>query len=257
MLTPKFSAVVVIHNEEDRLPACLSLLTFADEIVVVLDRCTDGSKAIALQYGAKIIEGIWPLEGPRRQAGLDACSHAWILEVDADEHVPPELAAEIRRVITSTHCTHFPVAIDNYIGPRLVRHGWGAYFGVSRKLVLFRKGAKIWGQGRVHPEIKLEGEKGPCLMPAIKHYVDDNISDMLKRLDRYTDARAEDLRAQGIPETFGRNVRRLFSRFFKCYIHHKGYREKEYGLLIAVCAALYPLISYLKARFEGTPHPGA
>jgi hypothetical protein len=82
------------------------------------------------------------------------------------------------------------------------------------------------------------------------HYVDRNISDMLARLDRYTTARAYDLRAAGDIGSYFHNVRRLFSRFYKCYVSHKGYREGPYGLLIALMAGLYPLISYLKARLE-------
>jgi len=85
----------------------------------------------------------------------------------------------------------------------------------------------------------------------LDHYVDRNISDMIKRLDNYSSARAKDLRDAG--ETWGstaNNVRRLFSRFIKCYILRKGYREGGYGLLIALFAGLYPLISHLKAKLE-------
>ena len=86
------SALVVARNEEGQLAACLEALRFADEIVVVLDRSTDGSRAIASRYTQKIIEGAWEVEGARRNTGIDACSGNWILEVDADERVTPELA---------------------------------------------------------------------------------------------------------------------------------------------------------------------
>ena len=70
--TPGLSALVVAHNEEAQLPGCLAQLTFADEIVVVLDRCTDKSLEIAQAAGARILEGAWPLEGTRRNAGIAA-----------------------------------------------------------------------------------------------------------------------------------------------------------------------------------------
>ena len=82
------------------------------------------------------------------------------------------------------------------------------------------------------------------------HYVDRNISDMIHRLDRYTSARALDLRDSGELGTFGRNVRRIFSRFWKCYVSRRGYREGQYGFLIALMAGLYPILSYLKAHLE-------
>lgn len=247
------SALVVAHNEEARLRACLEKLTFADEIVVVLDKCTDGTKAIAGEFTDRLVEGAWDLEGERRNTGIDACRGAWIVEIDADEHVPPELAAEIRRTVeTSSHDWH-ELAVDNYVGTRLVRHGWGGSFGTSAVPRLFRKGVKTWGLQRVHPSLtwRAGARKGPRLTAPLVHYVDRDISDMIKRLDAYSTAKARDLRSKG--ETWGStasNVRRLVSRFWKCYVSRKGYREGGYGLLIALCAGLYPLLSHLKAKLE-------
>jgi len=95
----RLSALVVARNEEDRLEACLACLNFADERVVVLDRCTDGSASIAHKMADVVLEGEWPIEGDRRNAGLDACSGDWILEVDADESVSAELGQEVRSEI--------------------------------------------------------------------------------------------------------------------------------------------------------------
>ena len=247
---PRLSALVVAHDEEAQLADCLSCLAFADEIVVVLDRCRDRSREIALQFTDRIVDGAWEREGPRRHAGIDACRGAWIIEIDADERVGPELAAEIRAAVaTSTAAWHL-VPVDNYIGDRLVRYGWGASFGRSAHAALFRKGAKIWGDQRVHPALTLSGAQGPPLQGRLVHRVDRNISDMLRRLDRYTSARARDLRDSGDIGSFPRNVRRIFTRFCKCYVGRRGYREGPYGFLIALCAGLYPILSYLKARLE-------
>ena len=244
---PKLSALVVARNEEAQLADCLQALTFADEIVVVLDRSTDRSAEIARRFTARIIEGGWEVEGHRRAAGIDACSGDWILEVDADERVSPALAAEIRAVIGRAPFGYFLIPYDNYVGKRLVRYGWGASWGVSATVRLFAKGAKRWGDQRVHPVLTLQGER-MWLKERMIHYVDRDISDMIRRLDRYTDARAADLLATGDLGTFNHNVRRIFSRFFKCYVMRKGYREGRYGFLIALMAGLFPILSYLKAR---------
>ena len=74
--------------------------------------------------------------------------------------------------------------------------------------------------------------------------------EMLQRLDRYTSAHAQDLRDSGKIGSYGRNLGRIASRFWKCYVIRKGYREGPHGLLIAICAALYPILSYLKARLD-------
>lgn len=252
MTTPcnsRLSALVVVHNEAEQLAECLDKLAFADEIVVVLDKCTDGSRDIAARYTDRLIEGSWEIEGPRRNTGIDACRGDWILEVDADERVPAELATEIGDTIKSATDGYFLVPLDNYVGQRRVRYGWGASWGKSAAPQLFRKGCKRWGDQRVHPKLELTSNNGP-LRNRLVHYVDRDISDMLHRLDRYTTANAADLRESGDIGSFARNVRRIFSRFYKCYVGRKGYREGHYGFLIALCAGLYPIISYLKAELE-------
>jgi glycosyltransferase involved in cell wall biosynthesis len=247
---PRLSALVVARNEERQLADCLAALRFADEIVVVLDRCTDGSKAIAERLADKVIEGAWEIEGQRRNTGLDACSGPWILEVDADERVPPALAAEIRAAIADAAApAHYLIPFDNYVGKRLVRHGWGGSWGVAATTRLFSKGAKRWGEQRIHPQVTLAGEARRLETPMI-HYVDASISDMLRRLDRYSSARARDMRANGSRETFGRNLRRLFTRFFKCYVGRKGYKEGYWGFLVALMAGLWPMLAWLKYKLE-------
>jgi glycosyltransferase involved in cell wall biosynthesis len=245
------SALISVHNEETQLAECLERLKFADEIIVLLDKCTDNSKAIAEKFADQIYEGAWALEGDRRNAGIECCNGQWVFEVDADERVPQALADEICKIVETTSFDWHEILVDNYIGGRLVRWGWGASFGKAAYPGLFRKGVKSWGAQRVHPSLQWSGKKGPMLSNRLEHYVDENISDMLRRLDNYSTARAKDLRDAG--ETWGstaNNVRRLFSRFFKCYVSRKGYREGGYGLLIALFTGLYPLVSHLKAKLE-------
>ena len=246
---PRLSALVVAHNEEAQLADCLGRLDSVDEIVVVLDKCTDGSMAVARRFTDRIVEGNWTLEGSRRNAGLDACGGDWILEVDADERVPAALMDEIRASIADAPPGIFLVPFDNYIGGRLVRYGWGASWGVSAAPRLSARGTKRWGDQRIHPSLTLTGPKRRLTTP-IDHYVDSSISDMIQRLDRYTTARAQDLRDGGDIGSFTNNLRRMASRFVKCYVGRKGYREGHYGFLIALFAALYPMLSYLKARLE-------
>jgi glycosyltransferase involved in cell wall biosynthesis len=250
MSQPLLSALVVIHNEEERLEACLERLAFADEIVVILDKCTDASWDIAARYTDRLLEGAWEIEGDRRNGGIEFCGGEWILEVDADERVTESLAGEIRRVVETTSFDWHEILVDNYIGDRLVRWGWGASYGKAAYPGLFRKGVKVWGRQRVHPALQWSGRKGPMLKERIEHHVDRNISDMIRRLDSYSTARARDLRDSGEIGTVPRNLRRLVSRFFKCYVSRKGYREGGYGLLIAIFAGLYPLLSHIKAKLE-------
>jgi len=252
---PEISAVLCIRNEEEQLRNCLSTLGFASEIIVVLDRSSDSSKTIAQGFEARIVEGAFEREGDRRHAGIDAAQGPWIFEIDADERVTPELAAEILRTVAVSDADRHLVPVDNYIGERLVRYGWGGAFGKGAYAGLFRKGTKHWGGQRVHPRLHVVGISGKRLQSPLKHYVDRDIEDMVSRLNRYSTLRAEDLREKWrlsgkVDETLRRNVARIFSRFYKCYWLRKGYREGSWGFLIATMAGLYPLLSYLKATLQ-------
>jgi glycosyltransferase involved in cell wall biosynthesis len=242
---PTLSALIVARNEEARLGACLDTVRFCDEVVVVLDRSTDGSFAIAESFGARVIQGAWEIEGERRNAGIDACRGRWILEIDCDERVPQALAGEIRAAVAGASDGYFLVPMANHIGERLVRHGWGAYNGVAAKPILFARDAKRWGRGRVHPKIDLSGPRRALTQP-LDHYVYRDVSDMIRRLDRYTDLAALDAVEQGALPRLAPALRRIFSRAWKSYVARRGYREGAWGVALALMSAIYPLLIYLK-----------
>lgn len=107
----------------------------------------------------------------------------------------------------------------------------------------------------MHPGLDWNGTEGAKIeAAAIRHDVDRDISDMLRRLDRYSSLRAADLLESGDIGTLPGNLRRFFSRFFKALVTRGGYREGGWGLLLAFCAGLFPLLSHLKARLEPERH---
>ena len=249
----KISALIVARNEEINIKDCLSSLKTIDEIILLLDRSTDKTITIAKNFNCTIYEGNWPSEGIRRNEGIKKCSNDWILELDADERANKDLINEAKdRILKLKDSTkgYFLIPFDNYIGNKKVRYGWGASWGVSSKPCLFNKNSKIWGNESIHPSLKLNDRQG-FLINRIDHYVDRNISDMIQRLDRYTSAKAKDLRASPnkIPPLWI-TIRRSLTRFYKCYITRMGYKEKGWGFLNATFAALFVLISYLKAKLE-------
>ena len=252
---PTLSALVVAHNEEEVLADCLERLAFADEIVVQLDRCTDRSKEIADRFTDRVLEGAWEMQGDRRNAGIAFCRSDWILEVDADEWITPTLAAEVRQVIASDTGDYFDLPVHNYVAGRHIRYGMasGGFGKESWIGGLFRRGVKEWENKRVHPTATYAGVKGPMLANPVVHHIDRDISDMLDRLDRKTTGRAKDMVDRGEVGSFPDMVRKIFSRFYKCYVRRKAYKEGGYGFVIALCTALEPILSHLKATLEEIP----
>ena len=243
----RLSLLIVAHNEELQIADCIESGEFADEIIVLLDRSSDKTGLIAEGLGAKIIKGEWPDEGERRSAGIDGCSGDWVLELDADERVTPELAKEISGTLDFPLADYYIVPFKNFIGGRYVEFGWGAYNGVGAKAALFCRGKKQWHCGTVHPKITLEGKRSE-MVSCIEHYVDDDIEGMYARLNRYSSAAAVDALATGnIPSGFA-SFRRFFSRFLKSYYSKRGYREGFIGLALALFSALYPVLTYIKAQ---------
>jgi glycosyltransferase involved in cell wall biosynthesis len=242
----RLTALLVLHNAEALLPECLASVAFADEIVAVLDRCTDGTKALCEAAGAKLVEGAWPLEGPRRNAGLAVCTGDWVLEVDADERVPPELAAEIRATIETAKKGAILIPFDNRIGGVPVAHGWGAYNGVGAKRCLFAAGTKHWGEQRLHPSLK-QAELVATLQARMIHHVYRDFPDMYARLLKYSALAAQDMVEEGkVPKPL-KTFRRFFTRYWKSYVSRKGHREGFYGVALGVFSGMYPVLSHLMA----------
>tara|TARA_B100000035_G_scaffold37729_1_gene28471 strand:- start:7067 stop:7825 length:759 start_codon:yes stop_codon:yes gene_type:complete len=244
------SILIVVHNEEKQLESCLNTASFGDELVVILDRCTDRSKKIAKQFTKRIFSGSWEIEGDRRNFGISKCRCEWILEIDSDERISKKLAKEILKITKNSKDNWHLINVNNYLGNKIVKNGWGAYIGKSSYAGLFKKNTKIWDKQRVHPKIYLKGKPGQKLKNSIDHFYCKSVADLISKLNSYSTARSKDLKEKPGKENLLINIRRIFSRFWKVYFLRKGYKEKNIGIVIALVACLFPLISYLKYKFN-------
>ena len=140
------SILIVVHNEEKQLESCLKTASFGDELVVILDKCTDRSKKIAKQFTKRIFSGSWEIEGDRRNFGINKCKCEWILEIDSDERISKKLAKEILKITKNSKNNWHLINVNNYFGNKIVKNGWGAYIGKSSYAGLFKKKYKDLGQ---------------------------------------------------------------------------------------------------------------
>lgn len=244
----KLSALVCAQNQDGRLGECLRRLSFCDEIVVVADRCTDRSQEIARRAGAVLVDGIFPLESQRRQAGVEACSSEWILEVDPDEVVDAALAWEIRFVLqTRRGVDWFELPIDNYVGEALVRDGWAGELSRASEARLYKRGLKAWEPRRVNAPSVLAGRSGGTLKGAIRRTVGADMGQLLERLHRLTALAAEDLADSGRPGGFVSAMVRGLGAFAQGFLWRGGWREGRMGLMTATLSALFPVLTQMRA----------
>ncbi|BBK31063.1 glycosyl transferase family 2 [Stella humosa] len=243
-------SAIVTAGDRDELAECLSFLSFADEIVVVTSQTRDRTPEVARRFGAYLLQGTWAREGERRNAAIEACTGPWVLEIDSHERVTAELAAELRYLTAISPFTSHELPVDTFVGRHLIRHGWGGAYGEDAYPGLFRKGAKRWGLERSQPSLTLDPNRGPRLQNPVERHAYRNLSGLLHRLDHNTTLRAADLREAGGLGRRRSAVCRSAAEFWQCYVRRKGWREGGFGLMIATCAGLDPLLSHLKAELE-------
>ncbi|MBW8812474.1 MAG: glycosyltransferase family 2 protein [Caulobacterales bacterium] len=241
-----------MQNQDAQLSECLRKLSFCDEVVVVADRCTDRSQEIARRHGAVVIDGIFPLENHRKQAGVDACTGEWILEIDPDELVDAALAWEIRCVLQMRPAGDwYELPIDNYVGPALVRDGWAGGLSARLEPRLYKRGLKAWEPRRLNAPAVLAGQSGGALKGAIRRSLGRDVGGLVERLNRLAALAAEDLadaRADsGAKTAVPGGVARGVGAFLKGYVAKGGWREGRLGLLVAMLSGLLPLLAELRA----------
>ena len=243
------SALIIARNEEKKIEKCIDSLSFADEIVVVLDRSMDKTKKIVKRLNASFFEGEWEFEGERRNFGISKCSKDWILEVDADEIISTKLAKEIKNNILKPECDYYYIKLMNFVCNRPIKNGWMACLAPDGKFSLFRKKSKKWENQRVHPNYKLVGRKGEQFENHIDHFMSDSISDLIMRFNRNTNLKAEDLNSETRIFRSYFSIRKVFSRFIKSFIKRKGYKEGLIGILICILNSIYPLVAAIKTEY--------
>lgn len=250
---PTITALVRVKDEEAQLREAVEPALWCDEVLIwVQGTSQDNTLKIAQQLAKKYknvraVKHDFPWEVRCTNEGIKACKGDWVLLLDADERIPQALAQEIRDVITHGRGDYHRIPFHNYIGKRLVRYGWGAYIGVNSTIKLFKKDARRFEQGEVHPNSIEVGVEGPRLQNAMVHYMLRDLTHLFQLVNHYSSLNARTLVRKNDPkETLGHNIRRVFTRFFKCYVKRKGYKEGLYGFAVALSAGLYPLFSYLK-----------
>ena len=237
------SVVIIAKNEEDNMHACIgSVKGWAHEVVVVDDNSTDRTVAIAQEHGAVIFHRTMDNEGIHRNWAAAQAKQEWVLYLDADERVTPELQQEIDAVLSSTVHVVFSIPFRTYIGSYWVNHsGW--YPGSKTRLV--RKSRFRYEEAPVHPRVFYDGTCGH-LTKDIIHYGYPDLAHFLASLNRQTSLEAQKWVDTGRKMSMLMGFWRTIDRFCRSYIGKGGWRGGFMGFVIAYFASLYEIMSYIK-----------
>jgi len=235
------SVVIITKNEAGRLPECLASVAWAAERLVVDDESTDETVAVAERLGARVLRRKMDIEGRHRNWAYSQAAQPWILSLDADERVTPELAREIAELLRGQPAHDvYAMPRRNYIGAYWVRHG-GWY--PSEQVKLFRKGKFQWEEAEVHPRALGEGPTGQ-LRHDLLHYSYRDFGDFLDKLNTQTRREAVKWHRTGRRIGPGKVLWRAVDRFWRTWLGKAGYRDGFPGFLVACFAAWYQFMSY-------------
>jgi glycosyltransferase involved in cell wall biosynthesis len=246
---PQLSVAIVTLNEEETLARTLASVAWAEEIVVVDSGSTDRTVEIARSFGARVIEREWPGFAAQKNFAIEQCRGEWVLSLDADEELTPELQQEIQKLLASSLALNaFYLKRRNYFLGRWVRYGG---FYPDAKLRLFRRDAAKFTERAVHETIAFEGETGTLEFDLI-HHAYPTLGDYIEHMNRYSGLGAEVLLARQRTSkswlAFVMNVWAVPQFMFQWnYFFRLGFLDGREGLLLHLYHAAYTSWKYAKA----------
>ena len=242
--TPPLSGVVICFNEQDNIARCLESLSFCHEIVVVDSGSTDGTREIARRYTDRVIEQEFLGYVKQKNFALDLATHDWVVSLDADEALTPELAAEIRAALASDGGAVSGYSLDRVTWFLGVWHDRGAWHP-DWQLRVFRRSKGRWEGRDPHDKIRLDGPSRR-LAGRLEHFSYRDLSDSLQTIDRFTTYQARELRAAGIRFRLVDLLIRPLWRFLRGYLLRGGFSKGLPGFAVSVSSAYYVFMKYAK-----------
>ena len=243
----KISACIISFNEEEKIEDCLkSLQSVADEIIVVDSLSTDRTKEIAAKYTDKIFDQKFLGHVEQKNLSVSKASYDWIISLDCDERLTPELAASILKIKDNIkQADAYRMARKTFYVYRWLNHCWYPDY----KVRLFNKKTAKWGGVNPHDHVKVQGNKIVTLDGDIQHYSFNSISEHIRTLDSFTEIGAREIirRNKSVsiisPWTHG-----LWT-FLRLYVFKRGFLDGYAGLVVSVLSGMHAFVKYNKVLF--------
>ncbi|MGH7143905.1 MAG: glycosyltransferase family 2 protein [Planctomycetota bacterium] len=251
-MRPKITALIPCKDEERHIGACIDSVAWCDEILVADSGSKDRSKEIAREKGARIIEREYIHSANFKNWAIPQCTHGWVLIVDSDERVTPELRAEIEAIFAGDEATlpdMFAIGRINYIlGQRINHCGWNT----DRVNRLFRRDRCEYPNVAVHTDLQFKpGLQPPGKKARLKakflHFTYDSLDHYLQKFGPYTRRSAEDLIGKGRRHASWVNLTiRPWLRFCKMYFWRLGFLDGKVGLILCALSSFTVFMRYAR-----------
>lgn len=237
------SVIIITKNEALNIRACLESVAWADEIIVVDSGSTDDTVAICREFTTHVYNHDWPGFGAQKNRALGYASKDWVLSLDADERITPDLRREIEAVLgaANTVAAYRIPRLSSYCG-RFMRHsGWYP----DRIVRLFKRTAAHFSDDLVHERLLVEGPIGQ-LDGELLHYAFADAEEVLQKINHYSSAGAAMLHRRDKSATLPGAVLRGLWSFIRTYILRAGFLDGREGFMLAVANAEGTYYRYLK-----------
>jgi glycosyltransferase involved in cell wall biosynthesis len=238
----KLSVTVITRNEAERIGAALASLAWADEIVVVDSESTDDTVAIARRYTDRVIVRPWPGFVDQKNHAASLATYDWILSIDADERVTPELAQEIRTSLEAPACEAFQMPRVTWHLGRWVR---STDWYPDRQLRLYDRRRARWTGRYVHEGLAVDGRVGD-LRHELQHFPFRDIADHLATINKYTTDAARQMQEAGRHATLADLLVQGPLAFLRNYIARGGAADGAAGAVISAMNAYYVFLKFAK-----------
>lgn len=251
------SVTVITKNEAHNIEACLRSVMFADQLVVLDSGSTDDTAAIARSLGAEVVcSADWQGFGIQKNRALALARCDWVLSLDADERVTPELQAEIQATLNAPAFDVYALPrLSSYCGQYMRHSGWYP----DRVTRLFRRQAAQFSEDLVHERVVASRPVGQLHSPML-HESFRNFEAVLDKANRYSTAGALSLFSQGKQASLGKALGHGLWAFIRTYFLRCGFLDGRMGLVLAISNAEGTYYRYLKLwllRRDGSAAPPA
>jgi glycosyltransferase involved in cell wall biosynthesis len=244
MTRPAISACIITYNEEKNIRECLASVTWVEEIIVVDSMSNDATVSICREYTDSVIQKTWEGHVKQKNFAIKQASHDWVLCLDADERVTPELRREIEQCLSEEvgRADGYYFSRHSYYLGRWINHG-GWY--PDYKLRLFKKSLGKWGGKDPHDKVILTGTT-KYLHSELHHFVYRNLSHQLQTVDNFSTITAQGLDSDGERFSVVKLLFRPILKFFGTYFFKRGFLDGLPGLIISFISSFYVFLRYAK-----------